>query len=101
MDEHRFNMSLRKYLKEVGVTSQQEIERVVREVMLSHQARKEFVAVEELAALAVFLASDAAASITAAASSILAASVISRASSARNRPQKITSEKATVEPAAR
>ena len=31
MDEHRFNMSLRKYLKEVGVTSQQEIERVVRE----------------------------------------------------------------------
>jgi 3-hydroxybutyrate dehydrogenase len=42
-------------------------ERVVREVMLSHQARKEFVAVEELAALAVFLASDAAASITAAA----------------------------------
>jgi 3-hydroxybutyrate dehydrogenase len=40
-------------------------ERVVREVMLSHQARKEFVAVEELGALAVFLASDAAASITA------------------------------------
>jgi 3-hydroxybutyrate dehydrogenase len=40
-------------------------ERVVREVMLSHQARKEFVTVEELAALAVFLASDAAASITA------------------------------------
>jgi hypothetical protein len=31
MNEHRFNMSLRKYLKEVGVTSQQEIERVVRE----------------------------------------------------------------------
>ncbi len=31
MDEHRFNMSLRKFLKEVGVTSQQEIERVVRE----------------------------------------------------------------------
>ncbi len=42
-------------------------ERVVREVMLSHQARKAFVEVEELAALAVFLASDAAASITAAA----------------------------------
>jgi 3-hydroxybutyrate dehydrogenase len=37
-------------------------ERVVREVMLSHQARKEFVQVEELAALAVFLASDAATS---------------------------------------
>ena len=31
MDEQRFNMSLRKYLKEVGVTSQQEIERIVRE----------------------------------------------------------------------
>ena len=26
MDEHRFNMSMRKYLKEVGVTSQQAIE---------------------------------------------------------------------------
>jgi 3-hydroxybutyrate dehydrogenase len=42
-------------------------DRVVREVMLVHQARKEFVKVEELAALAVFLASDAAASITASA----------------------------------
>lgn len=31
MDEQRFNMSLRRFLKEVGVTSQQEIERVVRE----------------------------------------------------------------------
>ena len=39
-------------------------ERVVREVMLSHQARKEFVQVEELAALAVFLATDQAASMT-------------------------------------
>jgi 3-hydroxybutyrate dehydrogenase len=39
-------------------------EQVVREVMLSHQARKEFIQVEELAALAVFLASDAAASMT-------------------------------------
>ena len=29
--EDMFNMSLRKYLKQVGVTSQQEIERVVRE----------------------------------------------------------------------
>jgi hypothetical protein len=27
----KFNMTMRKYLKEVGVTSQQEIERVVRE----------------------------------------------------------------------
>ena len=31
MDEQRFNMSMRKYLKEVGVTSQQAIERAVRE----------------------------------------------------------------------
>ena len=38
---------------------------VVRDVMLVHQARKEFVKVEELAALAVFLSSDAAASMTA------------------------------------
>lgn len=39
-------------------------EQVVRDVMLSHQARKEFVQVEELAALAVFLASEQAASMT-------------------------------------
>jgi 3-hydroxybutyrate dehydrogenase len=38
---------------------------VVRDVMLVHQARKEFVRVEELAALAVFLSSEAAASMTA------------------------------------
>ncbi|CCB66470.1 DUF6494 family protein [Hyphomicrobium sp. MC1] len=31
MESERFNMSLRKFLKHVGVTSQQEIERVVRE----------------------------------------------------------------------
>ncbi len=31
MDEDRFNMALRKFLKQVGVTSQQEIERVVRD----------------------------------------------------------------------
>ena len=31
MDEDRFNMALRKFLKEVGVTSQREIERIVRE----------------------------------------------------------------------
>ena len=30
MDEQRFNMSMRKFLKEVGVTSQQAIEQVVR-----------------------------------------------------------------------
>lgn len=39
-------------------------ERVVSEVMLVHQARKEFVRVEELAALTVFLCSDAGASMT-------------------------------------
>jgi 3-hydroxybutyrate dehydrogenase len=38
---------------------------VVRDVMLVHQARKEFVRVEELAAHAVFLSSEAAASMTA------------------------------------
>jgi hypothetical protein len=31
MDEEKFNLSLRKFLKHVGVTSQREIERVVRE----------------------------------------------------------------------
>ncbi|MBW8268270.1 DUF6494 family protein [Caldovatus aquaticus] len=31
MDEDRFNMAVRKFLKQVGVTSQREIERVVRE----------------------------------------------------------------------
>ena len=40
---------------------------VVRDVLLVHQPRKEFVRIEELAALAVFLASDAAASMTASA----------------------------------
>ena len=35
----RFNMSMRKYLKEVGVTSQQAIERVVREEKLSGKGR--------------------------------------------------------------
>ncbi len=35
MDEQRFNMSMRKFLKAVGVTSQQAIERVVREGGLS------------------------------------------------------------------
>jgi hypothetical protein len=31
MDENNFNMAVRKFLKEVGVTSQREIERAVRE----------------------------------------------------------------------
>ena len=33
MDEDRFNMSVRKFLKVVGVTSQREIETAVREAM--------------------------------------------------------------------
>jgi 3-hydroxybutyrate dehydrogenase len=40
---------------------------VVRDVLLVHQARKDFVRIDELAALAVFLASDQAASMTASA----------------------------------
>ena len=39
MDEQRFNMSMRKFLKEVGVTSQQEIERVVREEELAGKGK--------------------------------------------------------------
>jgi hypothetical protein len=31
MDEDSFNMAIRKFLKEVGVTSQREIERAMRE----------------------------------------------------------------------
>ena len=31
MDEDRFNIELRKFLKQVGVTSQREIEKVVRD----------------------------------------------------------------------
>lgn len=34
MENEKFNMSLRKYLKQVGVTSQQEVERFVRESQL-------------------------------------------------------------------
>ena len=35
----RFNMSMRKYLKEVGVTSQQAIERLVREQNLAGKGK--------------------------------------------------------------
>jgi hypothetical protein len=31
MDEEKFNMSMRKFLKQMGVTSQREIERIVRD----------------------------------------------------------------------
>lgn len=37
--EDRFNISLRKFLKQVGVTSQREIERIVREKGLSGQGK--------------------------------------------------------------
>ncbi|MGH8645029.1 MAG: SDR family oxidoreductase, partial [Gammaproteobacteria bacterium] len=43
-----------------GITEEQ----VIRDVMLGEQPTKRFVAVEELAALTVFLCGDAAASIT-------------------------------------
>jgi hypothetical protein len=36
MDEDRLNMSVRKFLKQVGVTSQREIERIVRERRPQH-----------------------------------------------------------------
>jgi Family of unknown function (DUF6494) len=39
MDEERFNMSMRKFLKEVGVTSQHAIEQVVREKGLGGKGR--------------------------------------------------------------
>jgi hypothetical protein len=35
VDEDKFNMSLRKFLKQVGVTSQREIERIVRDRSLA------------------------------------------------------------------
>ncbi len=35
MDEERFNTAIRKFLREVGVTSQREIERVVRDNLVS------------------------------------------------------------------
>jgi hypothetical protein len=39
MDEQRFNMSMRKFLKEVGVTSQQAIEQVVRDEGLAGRGK--------------------------------------------------------------
>lgn len=39
MDDEKFNMSMRKYLKQVGVTSQQEIERAVRERNLAGKGK--------------------------------------------------------------
>jgi hypothetical protein len=39
LENERFNMSLRKFLKHVGVTSQQEIERVAREQGLESKGK--------------------------------------------------------------
>jgi hypothetical protein len=40
MDEDRFNMSVRKFLKVVGVSSQREIESAVREAVKAGHLRK-------------------------------------------------------------
>ncbi len=40
MDEDRFNMAVRKFLKAVGVTSQREIERIVREGKIADKTLK-------------------------------------------------------------
>jgi hypothetical protein len=39
MENEQFNMSLRRYLKHVGISSQQEIERIVREHHLEGKGR--------------------------------------------------------------
>jgi hypothetical protein len=39
MENENFNISLRRYLKHVGITSQQEIERIVRERQLEGKGR--------------------------------------------------------------
>ncbi|ODR97541.1 hypothetical protein AUC70_00540 [Methyloceanibacter stevinii] len=39
MDEDRFNMSMRRFLKEVGVTSQQAIEALVRDSGLQGEGK--------------------------------------------------------------
>jgi hypothetical protein len=39
MNEDNFNMSMRKFLKQVGVTSQQEIEKAVRAAVESGQLK--------------------------------------------------------------
>jgi hypothetical protein len=39
MENERFNLSLRRFLKEVGISSQQEIERIVREHKLTGKGK--------------------------------------------------------------
>ena len=46
MDEETFNLTVRKFLKEVGVTSQREIEKAVREALAAGRLRGD----EQLAA---------------------------------------------------
>ncbi|HYW76463.1 MAG TPA: DUF6494 family protein [Gammaproteobacteria bacterium] len=41
MDEEKFNMSLRKFLKTVGVTSQREIEKRVNEALESGEIKSD------------------------------------------------------------
>lgn len=47
MDDDKFNMSLRKFLKHVGVTSQREIERAVREGNLKGKLKAKVVLTAE------------------------------------------------------
>lgn len=47
MDEDRFNMSLRKFLKQVGVTSQHKIEETVREGNLTGNLKVKIVLTAE------------------------------------------------------
>ena len=57
MDEDKFNQSVRKFLKEVGVTSQREIEKAVRDGLssgkLSGSERLETTMTLEISALGV------------------------------------------------
>ena len=39
MESERFNISLRRFLKQVGISSQQEIERIVREYHLEGKGK--------------------------------------------------------------
>jgi len=47
MENEKFNMSLRRYLKHVGVTSQQEVERVVHERHLKGKLKLKMVLTAE------------------------------------------------------
>jgi hypothetical protein len=51
VEDDKFNMSLRKFLKQVGVTSQQQIERLVREKALTGTLKVRMVLTAEGTAL--------------------------------------------------